>query len=113
MLFMAAAPGGTAPQAQVPGYSVAGKTGTAHKIGKHGYEDRYVASFVGFAPANNPRIIIAVMVDEPSNGKHYGGEVAAPVFSAIAEHSMRILQVQPDIPHRTDIVPAETIAEGV
>lgn len=113
MLFMAAAPGGTAPQAQVPGYSVAGKTGTAHKIGKHGYEDRYVASFVGFAPAHNPRIIIAVMVDEPSNGKHYGGEVAAPVFSAIAEHSMRILQVQPDIPHRTDILPAETIAEGV
>lgn len=113
MLFMAAGPGGTAPKAQVPGYSVAGKTGTAHKIGKHGYEDRYVASFVGFAPANHPRIIIAVTVDEPSTGVHYGGDVAAPVFSAITEHTMRILQVQPDIPHRTDIVPAETIAEGV
>ncbi|RCS57561.1 peptidoglycan D,D-transpeptidase FtsI family protein [Parvibium lacunae] len=114
MLEMAAGPGGTAPKAQVIGYSVAGKTGTAHKLGKQGYENRYVSSFAGFAPVGQPRIIIAVMVDEPSAGKHYGGEVAAPIYSAIVENAMRILQIQPDIPHKTEIVvPAEVLEEGV
>ena len=80
MLEMAALPGGTAPKAQVPGYRVAGKTGTAHKLEGRGYTKKYVASFVGFAPASNPRLIVAVMIDEPSAGEYYGGDVAAPVF---------------------------------
>ena len=74
-------PGGTAPKAQIPGYRVAGKTGTAHKLEGRGYTNKYVSSFVGFAPASSPRLIVAVMIDEPSAGAHYGGEVAAPVFS--------------------------------
>ena len=81
MLELAVQPGGTAPKAQVPGYRVAGKTGTAHKLEGRGYTNKYVSSFVGFAPASAPRLIVAVMIDEPSAGAHYGGEVAAPVFS--------------------------------
>ena len=75
-------PGGTAPKAQVPGYRVAGKTGTAHKLEGRGYGNKYVSSFVGFAPASAPRLIVAVMIDEPSAGAYYGGDVAAPVFSS-------------------------------
>ena len=82
MLETATGPEGTAPKAQTPGYRVAGKTGTAHKLAGGRYVNKYVSSFVGFAPASDPRLIIAVMIDEPSGG-HYGGEVAAPVFSAI------------------------------
>ncbi len=97
MLQQAAAPGGTAPKAQVEGFKVAGKTGTAHKPSQGGYaKDRYVASFVGFAPADRPRFVIAVMVDEPSAGKHYGGEVAAPVFARIANDTLRRMQLSPD-----------------
>ena len=79
----AAWPGGTAPKAQIPGYRVAGKTGTAHKLEGRGYTNRYISSFVGFAPASKPRLVVAVMIDEPSAGQHYGGAVAAPVFSAV------------------------------
>jgi cell division protein FtsI (penicillin-binding protein 3) len=97
MLQEAAGPGGTAPRAQVEGFQVAGKTGTAHKPEQGGYaKDRYVSSFVGFAPADRPRFVIAVMVDEPSAGKHYGGEVAAPVFSRIANDTLRRMQLSPD-----------------
>ncbi len=68
MLELAVLPGGTAPKAQVAGYRVAGKTGTAHKLEGRGYANKYVASFVGFAPVSNPRLIVAVMIDEPSAG---------------------------------------------
>lgn len=97
MLASAVGPGGTGGKAQVPGFEVAGKTGTAHKAERGTYaKDRYISSFVGFVPAASPRYVIAVMVDEPSAGQHYGGQVAAPVFSAIAEGSMRRLQMSPD-----------------
>ncbi len=107
MLEMVVLPGGTAPRAQVVGYRVAGKTGTAHKQeGGHYAEDRYVASFVGFAPASNPRLIIAVMIDEPSNGQYYGGAVAAPVFSHVMAGALRLLSVPPDAPTQ-NIIPPE------
>ncbi|MCX7156054.1 MAG: penicillin-binding protein 2 [Rhodocyclales bacterium] len=98
MLEMAVLPGGTAPKAQIAGYRVAGKTGTAHKIEGGSYADKYVASFVGFAPVSDPRLIIAVMIDEPSNGKYYGGDVAAPVFAQVMAGSLRTLGVAPDAP---------------
>jgi cell division protein FtsI (penicillin-binding protein 3) len=98
MLELAAAPGGTAPLAQIPGYRVAGKTGTAHKLEDGRYANKYVSSFVGFAPASNPRLVVAVMIDEPSAGQYYGGIVAAPVFAQIAEGSLRALGVTPDAP---------------
>ena len=83
MLELVVQPGGTAPLAQINGYRVAGKTGTAHKVEGGHYVNRYVASFVGLAPASNPRLIVAVMVDEPSGDQYYGGQVAAPVFSNV------------------------------
>lgn len=98
MLEMAVQPGGTAPLAHIPGYRVAGKTGTAHKIEAGTYVKKYVASFVGFAPVSEPRLIVAVMVDEPSNGKHFGGEVAAPVFASVMAGSLRSMGVAPDAP---------------
>jgi cell division protein FtsI (penicillin-binding protein 3) len=106
MLEMAVQPGGTAPRAQVVGYRVAGKTGTAHKQEGGRYaEDRYVSSFVGFAPASNPRLIIAVMIDEPSNGQYYGGAVAAPVFSQVMAGALRLLSVPPDAPTQNIMSP--------
>ena len=98
MLEMAVQPGGTAPQARIPGYRVAGKTGTAHKLEGGVYADRYVAAFVGFAPVSDPKLVVAVMIDEPSAGKYYGGEVAAPVFARVMAGSLRTLGVAPDIP---------------
>jgi cell division protein FtsI (penicillin-binding protein 3) len=111
MLRLAAGPGGTAPKAQALGYSVGGKTGTAHKQEGKGYAtDKYRAWFVGLAPVDNPRIVVAVMVDEPRNGKHYGGDVAAPVFSLVVQQALRTLGVAPDLevaPQITaDAVPA-------
>ena len=98
MLQLAAGPGGTAPKAQAQGYSVGGKTGTAHKQeGKHYVSNKYRSWFVGMAPINNPRIVVAVMVDEPSNGVYYGGEVAAPVFSQVVQQTLRTLGVPPDL----------------
>lgn len=96
MLDMAASEKGTAPKAQVPGYTVAGKTGTAHKQVGGKYIDKYISSFVGLAPVSNPRVIVAVMVDEPSKGVYYGGEIAAPVFSEITRSVLTRLKVQPD-----------------
>ena len=98
MLELAAGPGGTAPQAQIPGYRVAGKTGTAHKLEGGAYANKYIASFVGFAPVSDPRYIVAVMIDEPSNGVHYGGQVAAPVFSDIMNSMLRASGIAPDMP---------------
>lgn len=112
MLELATGPGGTAPKAQIPGFRVAGKTGTAHKPEAGGYsKSRYIASFVGFVPADVTRYVIAVMVDEPSAGKHYGGDVAAPVFAQIASESLRRLQMSPD--PRIRVVPSTaSIGEG-
>lgn len=99
MLELAVQPGGTAPRAQIMGYRVAGKTATAHKLVDGRYaRDRYISSFVGFAPASDPRLIIAVMIDEPSGGKYYGGLVAAPVFAEVMSGSLRRLGVPPDAP---------------
>ena len=90
--------GGTAPQAQVNGYRVAGKTGTAHKLENGHYVDRYVASFIGIAPVSNPRLIVAVMVDEPAGSQYYGGQVAAPAFSDVMGAVLRLLNVPNDAP---------------
>ncbi|MCX7897380.1 MAG: penicillin-binding protein 2 [Rhodocyclaceae bacterium] len=98
MLEMAVEAGGTAPRAQVAGYRVAGKTGTAHKLEGGAYANKYVSSFVGFAPASDPRLIVAVMIDEPSAGRYYGGEVAAPVFSQVMAQALRLYGVPPDAP---------------
>ena len=98
MLNMAAAPGGTAPKAQTVGYSVGGKTGTAHKQEGKGYSGKkYRGFFVGLAPIDRPRIIVAVMIDEPSNGRYFGGDVAAPVFSETVQQTLRLMGVQPDM----------------
>jgi cell division protein FtsI (penicillin-binding protein 3) len=105
MLQLAAGPGGTAPKAQAIGYSVGGKTGTAYKQeGKEYSKDKYRAWFVGLAPINDPRIVVAVMVDEPSNGAHFGGDVAAPVFSQIVQQTLRMLGVPPDLDVKPQIV---------
>jgi len=99
MLELATGAQGTAPLAQTVGWSVGGKTGTALRLRQDGsgyYRDRYRASFVGLAPVDQPRIIVAVMVDEPRAGRFFGGQVAAPVFSQIAQHTLRALDVAPD-----------------
>jgi cell division protein FtsI (penicillin-binding protein 3) len=112
MLQMAAGPGGTAPKAQTIGYSVGGKTGTAHKVEGKGYVgNKYRAWFVGLAPVSNPRIVVAVMVDEPSNGVYYGGDVAAPVFSEVVQQTLRMLGVPPDIDVKPQIVAHQLPAE--
>ncbi|RFC32444.1 MAG: peptidoglycan synthetase FtsI [Candidatus Nitrotoga sp. SPKER] len=96
MLELAVLPGGTAPLAQINGYRVAGKTGTAHKLEGGRYINRYISSFVGLAPASNPRLIAAVMINEPNNGQYYGGLVAAPVFSNVMGATLRLLNVPND-----------------
>jgi cell division protein FtsI (penicillin-binding protein 3) len=105
MLEMAVQAGGTAPRAQVPGYRVGGKTGTAHKLEGRGYTNKYVSSFVGFAPVSQPRLVVAVMLDEPSAGQHYGGTVAAPVFSTVMGGALRMLGVPTDAPVGNVILP--------
>jgi cell division protein FtsI (penicillin-binding protein 3) len=82
--------------AQINGYRVAGKTGTAHKLEEGRYINRYISSFVGLAPASSPRLIVAVMINEPSNGQYYGGLVAAPVFSNVMGGALRLLNVPND-----------------
>jgi len=91
-------PGGTAIKAQAEGYRVGGKTGTAHKLVGKGYGNKYRAYFAGLAPISAPRIVVAVMIDEPTGGSHYGGDVAAPVFSTIVSETLRTLNVLPDSP---------------
>jgi cell division protein FtsI (penicillin-binding protein 3) len=113
MLEMAAGPQGTAPAAQISGYRVGGKTGTAHKQ-EHGvYQNKYIASFVGFAPVSSPRFVVAVMIDEPTAGKYYGGIVAAPVFARITGETLRAMRVAPDAPFTTLILPAEPVRESL
>lgn len=111
MMELVVQPGGTATKAQVPGYRVAGKTGTAHKLEGGQYANKYVASFVGLAPASDPRLIVAVMVDEPSNGIYYGGDVAAPAFSRIMAGSLRTLGVAQDAPLKPVIITTDAKEE--
>ena len=98
MLELVTQEGGTAPKAQVSGYRVGGKTGTAHKsMGKGGYaSNHYDGFFSGIAPISSPRIVVAVVIDDPTAGSHYGGDVAAPVFSAITGAALRSLGIAPD-----------------
>lgn len=99
MMMGTVAAGGTARRVSVEGYTIAGKTGTANKIENGEYVNKYVASFVGMAPAGQPRIIVAVMIDEPTRGSHYGGTVAGPVFNEVAAGALRLIGVHPDDPH--------------
>ena len=104
---------GTGTRAQVPGFHVAGKTGTAKKVGRDGYSDKkYLALFAGMAPASDPRLVLAVMIDEPRAGKFYGGEVAAPVFAAIMSEALRLLNVAPD-DHQPGAVRLARLGEGL
>jgi cell division protein FtsI (penicillin-binding protein 3) len=112
MLHLVTLNGGTAPKAQTMGYSVGGKTGTAHKQEGKGYAERkYRGFFVGIAPVDKPRIVVAVLIDEPSAGKYFGGDVAAPVFSATVQQSLRMLGVQPDMNVKPQIV-VEAVEES-
>jgi cell division protein FtsI (penicillin-binding protein 3) len=91
------------------GWRVAGKTGTAHKQENGGYAaNKYVSSFVGFAPVSDPRLVIAVMIDEPAAGKYYGGQVAAPVFSQVMQGALRMIGA----PHDAPLEPLELPGEG-
>ncbi|GAA0833646.1 peptidoglycan D,D-transpeptidase FtsI [Marinomonas arenicola] len=90
---------GSGRAAKIPGYSVAGKTGTVHRVGSKGYEyDQYNAMFAGFAPASNPRLAMVIMINDPKGRQYYGGEVAAPVFSRVMEGALTILNISPDLP---------------
>jgi len=112
MLQMAAGPGGTGPKARTLGYSVGGKSGTAHKQEGRGYaSNKYRSWFVGLSPISKPRIVVAVMVDEPSNGLHYGGDVAAPVFSQVVSQTLPLLGVAPDLDVKTQITMKDTAQE--
>jgi cell division protein FtsI (penicillin-binding protein 3) len=109
--------GGTGTRTRVPGYRVAGKTGTAHKLVDGRYAtDRFLSSFVGMAPASNPRLIIGVVIDEPSGGAHYGGSVAGPVFAQVMAASLRQLALPPDAPEAetrvTQNLPAVAARKG-
>ncbi len=111
MLETVVQPGGTAVRAQVMGYRVAGKTGTARKLDGGRYaDDRHVSSFVGLAPVSDPRLVVAVMIDEPTKGHYYGGVVAAPVFSAVIAEALRTMQVPPDAPTMT-LEPVDSATE--
>jgi cell division protein FtsI (penicillin-binding protein 3) len=112
MLQMAAGPGGTGQRAQTVGYSVGGKSGTARKQAGKGYAvGKYRAWFTGMAPIDKPRVIVGVMIDEPSNGTYYGGTVAAPVFSEVVQQTLRMMGVQPDMAVQPQVV-AETVQES-
>ena len=100
---------GTGSRAAIPGYSVAGKTGTVHKSAKGGYaEDKYISVFAGMAPASDPRLVLVVMVNQPNRGVYFGGEVAAPIFSKIMSGALRILNVSPDnVPLQAHVEPLQ------
>jgi cell division protein FtsI (penicillin-binding protein 3) len=112
MLEQAVQNAGTGPRARIMGWRVAGKTGTAHKQENGGYAaDKYISSFVGFAPASAPRVVIAVMIDEPSDGQYYGGTVAAPVFAQVMQGALRLLGVPHDAPLEPIELPGEDAAK--
>jgi len=114
MLEMVTLPGGSAVKAQVPGYRVGGKTGTAQKfIGGRYSHTKYIGNFVGMAPMSDPRFIIAVMIDEPSGPLKYGGDVAGPVFSALAAQALRAKNVAPDSDLTHIIIPESAAQENM
>ena len=100
--------GGTGQDGAVPGYDVAAKTGTARKASAGGYTDKYRASFVGFAPAQNPRLIVAVSIDEPRGKGYYGGTVAGPAFREIMAGGLKKLGVKPTY---VNVEPSESVAK--
>jgi cell division protein FtsI (penicillin-binding protein 3) len=113
MLQLVTQPGGTAQKAQTIGYSVGGKTGTTHKQEGKGYSDRkYRGFFVGLAPVEKPRIVVAVMIDEPSNGRYYGGDVAAPVFAETVQQTLRMMGLPPDVAVKPQII-AKAVEESM
>ncbi len=105
MLEAAVSDEGTARSARVAGYRVGGKTGTAYKVENGKYVRKYVSSFVGLAPISAPRFVIAAMIDEPGGRQHYGGIIAAPVFSQIAAQALRHMHVTPDAPQPELVIP--------
>lgn len=112
MLQLAAGPGGTGPKAQTLGYSVGGKSGTAHKQEGKGYAShKYRSWFVGLSPVDKPRVIVGVMLDEPTAGKYFGGDVAAPVFSQVVQQTLRMMSVPPDIDVKPGIVETQPAEE--
>ena len=112
MLQLVTQPGGTAQKAQTIGYSVGGKTGTTHKQEGKGYADKkYRGFFVGLAPIENPRIVVAVMIDEPSNGRYFGGDVAAPVFADTVQQTLRMMGLPPDLAVKPQII-AKAVEES-
>jgi cell division protein FtsI (penicillin-binding protein 3) len=111
MLETVVSPTGTAPQAQVPGYRVGGKTGTAYKVEGGKYVHKYIASFCGMAPMSDPRIIVAVMLDEPTANGHFGGTVAGPVFASVTANALRALNVAPDSTVTNIVIPKEDAGE--
>ncbi|HEX2603253.1 MAG TPA: penicillin-binding transpeptidase domain-containing protein, partial [Oxalicibacterium sp.] len=113
MLETVVSPEGTAPQAQVPGYRVGGKTGTAYKIVGGKYVKKYVSSFIGIAPMSDPRLIVAVMLDEPEAGQHYGGVVAGPVFANVVANALRAMDVAPDSSVTNIIIPKDAVEESM
>ncbi|ANC43560.1 peptidoglycan D,D-transpeptidase FtsI family protein [Pandoraea pnomenusa] len=105
--------GGTATTAQVAGYSIGGKTGTAYKAGAHGYDhSKYRASFVGIAPLSAPRLVIAVSVDEPKASQHFGGQAAGPAFAEIASQALPLLGIRPDLPVRPGVILAAPTSDS-
>jgi cell division protein FtsI (penicillin-binding protein 3) len=96
MMETVTGPEGTGKQARVKNYRVSGKTGTSRKASAAGYASRYVATFAGFAPSSNPKLVAVVMIDDPSDGVYYGGAVAAPLFSTVMEGALRLLDIPPD-----------------
>ncbi|MES2352512.1 MAG: penicillin-binding protein 2 [Pseudomonadota bacterium] len=114
MLEMVTQPGGSAVKAQVPGYRVGGKTGTAQKfLNGHYSQTKYIGNFVGMAPMSNPRFIIAVMIDEPGGPVHVGGDVAGPVFSALAANALRAKNITPDSTLTHIIIPDNAAQENM
>jgi cell division protein FtsI (penicillin-binding protein 3) len=112
MLESVTQPGGTALEARIPGYRVAGKTGTAVKVEGGKYVSKYVGDFVGFGPVSKPRVIVAVMIDEPTTGGHFGGTVAGPVFASIMANVLRSMNVPPDS-SVVNIIPEESVQESL
>jgi cell division protein FtsI (penicillin-binding protein 3) len=96
MLETVTGPEGTGKSARVKNYRVSGKTGTSRKASAAGYASRYIASFAGFAPASDPRLVAVAVVNDPSGGEYYGGLVAAPLFATVMDGALRLLNVPPD-----------------
>jgi len=95
---------GTGRKAKLAGYSIAGKTGTAHLVGRSGYEENsYRATFAGMVPASDPKLVVVVTIDDPKRGEYYGGEVAAPIFSRVVRSAVRLLNIAPDRPEQLDV----------